>query len=289
MLSATNGVILFIFGLAFGSFFNVVAMRYDGERFVFSAARLGGRSHCTHCRHTLRWFELVPVVSFLAQRGRCRVCHARLSLAYPLTEFVTGLIFVLVPWRVGNFYGATGGVYIALAALWVAVFCVLLLISEIDLRLGVIPDELTVLLLVLGIAIVAVLENSDTLPTSFLFFFLIGLDATAGVSLGHVVGALAGVGFFGGLWVLTKGRGMGMGDVKLALPLGFLLGWPDIIVAFMASFIIGAAVGVAAIFARRKTMASAIPFGPFLAIGAFVIFLWGDAIVRAYLQIAGIG
>jgi prepilin signal peptidase PulO-like enzyme (type II secretory pathway) len=82
---------------------------------------------------------------------------------------------------------------------------------------------------------------------------------------------------------------MGMGDVKLALPLGLLLGWPDVMGAFVAAFVIGAVVGVMAIFAKRKTMQSAIPFGPFLALGTLIIFFWGEAIVQAYLHIAGLG
>jgi leader peptidase (prepilin peptidase) / N-methyltransferase len=225
----------------------------------------------------------------MMQGGRCRTCHARLSFAYPATELATGLIFVLVPWRVASFYGVTGGTLVALAALWAAVFCVLLLISQIDLRLGIIPDELTVLLLGLGIGIIFVLQNNMIGQGSFLLLPSLGLDANAGIWLSHIVGAFVGAGLFGGLWLLTKGRGMGMGDVKLAPPLGLLLGWPDSLAAFMAAFIIGAVVGVAAIFARRKTMQSAIPFGPFLALGVFVIFFWGEAIVQAYLRIAGLG
>ena len=284
-----TAIILFIFGLAFGSFFNVVAMRYDGERFVFSSKQIGGRSHCPHCKRTLSWFELIPLASFLIQGGHCRTCRTRLSFAYPVTELVTGLIFVLVPWRVSVFYGVTGSALVALAALWVAVFCTLLLISQIDLRLGIIPDELTVLLVGLGAAIIFVLQTGVQEPLSFLWLPTIGLDASAGIWLSHVVGALVGVGFLGALWLLTKGRGMGMGDVKLALPLGLLLGWPDVIGAFVAAFVIGAVVGVAAIFAKRKTMQSAIPFGPFLALAVLVIFFWGQAIVQAYLRIVGIG
>jgi prepilin signal peptidase PulO-like enzyme (type II secretory pathway) len=220
----------------------------------------------------------------MMQGGRCRTCHARLSFAYPATELATGLIFVLVPWRVASFYGVTGGILVALAALWAAVFCVLLLMSQIDLRLGIIPDELAVLLTGLGIGIIFVLQTGAIGQGSFLLLPPLGLDANAGIWLSHVVGAFVGAGLFGGLWLLTKGRGMGMGDVKLAPPLGLLLGWPDAIAAFMAAFITGAAVGVAAIFARRKTMQSAIPFGPFLALGVMTVFFFGTSLVGWYIQ-----
>jgi prepilin signal peptidase PulO-like enzyme (type II secretory pathway) len=281
--------ILFLFGIAFGSFFNVVAMRYDGEHSVFSPEKIGGRSHCSHCGKTLRWFELIPLVSFVIQGGRCRSCGTRLSYAYPVVELLTGIIFVAVPWRIAMFYSVPTGTLTAIAALWVVIFCILLLMAEIDLRLGIIPDELIVLLLGVGIVLILILQNATAGPGSFLLLPPMGLDANAGIWLGHIVGALVGVGFFGGLWLLTKGKGMGLGDVKLALPLGLLLGWPDTIAAFMAAFVIGAIAGIAAIFARRKTMKSAIPFGPFLALGVFVIFFWGQVIIEWYLRIAGIG
>ncbi len=93
-------LILFVFGLAIGSFLNVVALRYDGERSLFDAGPVSGRSYCPHCGRTLRWFELVPLVSFIMQGAKCRRCHAPISFQYPLVELISGLVFVFVPWHI---------------------------------------------------------------------------------------------------------------------------------------------------------------------------------------------
>lgn len=98
--------VLFVFGLVIGSFLNVVSLRYDGGRFIFDPRVIGGRSHCPHCKKTLRWFELVPLASFLAQGGRCRSCKAKLSIQYPIVELLYGATFVLVPWRAAAFMAA---------------------------------------------------------------------------------------------------------------------------------------------------------------------------------------
>ena len=143
-------VILFAFGLALGSFLNVVAMRYDGKHFLFSAKLIGGRSQCEQCKKTLRWFELVPLFSFVLQGGRCRRCKARLSIQYPIVELLSGIIFVSVPFAFG--IGAiTGAPLVLLAALWIAVFEALLVMTLIDIRLGVIPDEINIFLGAIGV------------------------------------------------------------------------------------------------------------------------------------------
>jgi prepilin signal peptidase PulO-like enzyme (type II secretory pathway) len=246
-------VILFIFGLAIGSFLNVVALRYDGDHFVFDAKMIGGRSHCPHCKKTLEWFELFPLLSFLFLRGRCRHCHAKIGFQYPIVELISALIFALVPLRAGG---------IGPSVFWVIAFETLLLISYIDILLGIIPDELNLLLWIVGIFFV-------------LFFDPHGIP-------GHLLGALFGGGFFLALVLATRGKGMGMGDVKLAFPLGFLFGWPGIVLLTGASFIIGAAAGIVAIVRGTKTIKASLPFGPFLAIGALIIFFFGAAILRFY-------
>jgi prepilin signal peptidase PulO-like enzyme (type II secretory pathway) len=255
-------VILFVFGVAIGSFLNVVTLRYDGEHFLLNASAIGGRSHCMHCKKTLRWFELVPIVSFLIQGGRCRECKARLAIQYPIVELLSGIIFVLVPFTLAG---------TALAAtLWVAVFEALLMMAVIDIRLGIIPDEINIFLGIVGIllAIVPGWQGSAVLSK------LIGA-------------AVAGV-FFALLIAVTRGKGMGMGDLKLAIPLGLIFGWPDIIFLLAFSFIIGAIVGVCAIVRGKSSMKSTLPFGPFLALGAVTMFFWGLPILGWYLSILGI-
>jgi prepilin signal peptidase PulO-like enzyme (type II secretory pathway) len=279
-------VVLFIFGLVIGSFLNVVILRYDGDHFILDPRIIGGRSHCNSCGKTLRWFELVPLASFVAQRGRCRTCRTKLSFQYPVVELISGLIFVFVPWRLGVSSSA-GPLPWVVAGLWIAAFLVLLVLSVIDVRMGILPDELNIALgsvgVALGILLAVSFPGGGSLLGRFGDLFTVG-----NVWVGRMIGAVAGFVFFEFLVVITKGKGIGMGDVKLALALGLLFGWPDIAAVAGCAFIFGAALGVILILARRKTMTGALPFGPFLATGAAFIFLFGAPLVEAYLHTIGI-
>ena len=260
-------IILFAFGLAIGSFMNVVALRYDGEHFLFDTKMIGGRSHCVHCKRTLRWFELVPLLSFLFQGGRCRRCNARLSVQYPTVELLSGIIFVFVPLSVG--IGAVP-VFTFITALWIIVFEALLVMALIDIRLGIIPDEINIFLGVAGI---------------FLAIFSGG--QWSGV-LSKMIGAAVAGSFFWLLIAITRGKGMGMGDLKLAIPLGFLFGWPVVLFVLALAFVIGAVVGLLSIVRGKNSMKGTLPFGPFLAIAAAVVFFWGQAIFDWYFSLLGI-
>jgi prepilin signal peptidase PulO-like enzyme (type II secretory pathway) len=265
-------IILFVFGLVMGSFLNVVATRYDGEHFLFDAKMIGGRSHCTQCKETLRWFELVPLFSFIIQGGRCRRCKAKLSIQYPLVELISALIFVFVPFTLsaGIAPGATA-LFIFIAALWIAVFEALLVMSLIDIRLGIIPDEINIFLGVVGVALTIFLS-----------------DGQWNIVLAKIIGAAAAGIFFALLIAVTRGKGMGMGDLKLAIPLGLVFGWPDIAFVAMFAFVIGAIVGVFSIARGKNTMKGTLPFGPFLALGAATMFFWGVPILNWYFSVLGI-
>jgi prepilin signal peptidase PulO-like enzyme (type II secretory pathway) len=289
MLPLNVAAALFVFGLAIGSFFNVVARRYDGEHFVFDSKEIGGRSRCPHCRTNLQWFELVPLLSFLVQGGRCRHCKKSISVAYPIVELLTGLLFVGVVWRVAVFYDAGAWTFLWISALWVAAFSILFLISYIDIRLGIVPDELAVLFGIFVIGIAAFSAAAGVAPISLIGPFWTSWGFQFSAWANAFIGAVVGLAIFGGLWLGTRGRGMGMGDVKLSAPLGFLFGWPGAIFVAMAAFIIGAVFGIAAIVAHRKTMKSAIPFGPFLALGAAVIFFAGVPLMAWYFGLMGVG
>lgn len=162
MFTTLYFILLFVLGLAFGSFFNVLIFRYDPDKNIFSPSRISGRSHCPKCRTTLRWFELVPLFSFLIQRGKCRTCRVKLSYQYPLVETLGGIIFAGVPLFLNSFYGVANQAffsfvapywYYGLIATWIFVFCIFLLITVIDLRLFIIPNELTALLVFGGLLI----------------------------------------------------------------------------------------------------------------------------------------
>jgi len=279
-MSPETSIVLFIFGTAIGSFVNVLALRYDG------GWHAEGRSRCPHCGKTLRWFELVPLISFAIQRGKCRTCRERLSIQYPVVELLSGLVWFLVPLHFA-------GVPWPMAAFWILASELILLLAVIDIRLRVVPDELVVFL---GVA--ALLETVfagaylGPAEQSFLGPFASVFGLYGELWLSHLAGAVIAGGFFGALvWVtpfVFKKEGMGMGDVTFAIPLGFLFGWPDILMVLAVAFIAGAAVGIALIIARRASRESALPFVPFLAAGAAYVFLFGGSTIEAYLRIIGL-
>ncbi|MGC9599323.1 MAG: prepilin peptidase [Minisyncoccia bacterium] len=276
-----SSAILFLCGLAIGSFVNVLALRYDGGHFLFDPKAIGGRSHCPHCGRTLGWSELIPVASFFVQRGKCKHCGAPIGLHYPLVELLSGLVFVFVPlWLGENFF---------LSALWIAAFEALLLVAYIDIRLQIVPDELNGMLVIIAI-LAAIFSVGYLGPAnhSFLGPYAAPFGLQNSFWASHLAGALFGGAFFGVLVLITRGKGMGVGDVKLGLALGLLFGWPDILLLYGSAFVIGALVGVALLLEKKKTMKSALPFAPFLALGAASIFFFGAAALGWYFRIIGL-
>jgi len=259
--------IRFVFGLLLGSFLNVVALRYREDKFVFNPKVIGGRSSCPHCKKNLQWFELVPLFSFFLQEAKCRSCRKPISWLYPLGELLSGLVFALVPLHVP---GGAGWI-------WVAVFEIFLLICIIDFRLHIIPDELTIFLAALGLFLVLGNWSTDFIGT---YRFLFGLQD--GVWLNHLFGAAILGAFFSAIVLLTRGKGMGWGDVKLSLALGFLFGWPGGMMLAATSFVLGGASGIALILLGKKNRKSTLPFGPFLGLGAVIIFFFGDKLLSFY-------
>jgi prepilin signal peptidase PulO-like enzyme (type II secretory pathway) len=292
-------LILGIFGLAIGSFMNVVALRYDGDHFLLNPKVIGGRSHCPHCKKILEWYELIPVVSWIVQRARCRGCGVRIGWQYPFVELLSALIFIAVPWR---FSFATVTLsqallsswslpwsYTILSAVWIIVCEILLLIAYIDILLGIIPDELNIALLVLGaFDILFLMKTFGIGNPSFFGMHASAFGLQSNIWINHLIAALVGGACFGILVLITKGRGMGLGDVKLAVPLGLLFGWPDILIIIGTSFILGGIFGTALILSRRKSMKSAIPFGPFLAIASVAAFFWGSWFFNGYFHLIGL-
>lgn len=262
----------FVFGLLIGSFLNVLGTRYNEDEFLFSKRVLGGRSHCPHCGKTLRWFELVPIISFIAQGTKCRSCKQKISFQYPAIEILSGLILAFIPVIVGT--------NVLTAAFWVTVFLILLLITIIDLRLSIIPNELNVILLVMGIFLLFSNIPSDfSGPYSILFGF------ESDPVLNHIFSSLVLGIFFGLIIFITRGKGMGMGDLKLVIPLGLIFGWPGGIIFVVLSFLIGAIAGIILIALKKRTRRQHIPFGPFLAAGAMTYFFFGENILRFYFEV----
>ncbi len=278
-----------MFGSAIGSFLNVVSMRYDYDGSL--AKNIHGRSHCPYCKKTLNWYELVPIISFLMQLGRCRSCRKPLSLQYPIVEILGGLFFVFVTFvfmPVNPYFP----VPYPLILIWILAFLILILISAIDFRLQIIPDNLNFLIGLLGIAlfIYRYYENDFGLTStgihgSFLgsyalMFWIYDNSLLANTLLGLVFGGI----LLGGLYFMTRGRGMGFGDVKLAIAAGLLMGWPDSALALILAFIIGGALSVGLMLVKRKGRKDYLPFGPFIALGITLVFFFGYDIANAYFQ-----
>jgi leader peptidase (prepilin peptidase)/N-methyltransferase len=238
---------LFILGLAVGSFANVLI-----DRLPKGESILWGRSHCDYCKRTLRWYELIPVLSYIIQVGRCRRCGKPLSIQYPVVELTTGIGFVLLFPRPVSFY---------------ILFVALLVIFVADLKYQIIPDSM----IVLGFAATLV-HWIGTMPV--------------GGTLQYIVAGFACFVAFYLLWLVTRGKGLGFGDVKFAPLMGVLLGFPGTVIALYIAFLTGALAGVILIVGSKKTWKSKIAFGPFLVLGTVVAWIWQSqltALWRIYL------
>ena len=209
-------------GLIIGSFLNVLTYRFNTGR------SLNGASHCLSCAKRLRWYELLPVVSYLVLRGRCQHCKSRIPPHYALVELVTALLFILVA------FAASSLTELVLHWLLVAV---LVVVAVYDQRHLIIPDTLVIILFALAFSIVG--SHSDT----------IGLALTSVVN--SALGAVVAAGVYWSLWRYSRGTWMGLGDAKLALPLGFLVGITNVFSFVVLSFWVGAGVSLAIIAYQR--------------------------------------
>jgi leader peptidase (prepilin peptidase)/N-methyltransferase len=284
--------LFFVIGACAGSFLNVISLRYQPEESLLGRGVISGRSRCPHCRRILRAVELIPLVSFIAQKGRCRSCGVRLSLQYPVVEAIAGLIFVLTPIRLSYLYVFAPERYLfILSFLWIAAFLILLLISLIDFHYYIIPDQLNIILGVLGIALIGAnifLNYSDIFYGSFIGNYSLLFYTTSSIAFNHIIGSLAAALFFAALIYGTKGAGMGWGDFKLAAAIGALVGWPDVALSVVFAFLAGGLAGVFLLILGRKNMRGVLPFGPFLALGVAALFFGGREIIEYYFIVMGL-
>ena len=252
-------VIAFVFGALIGSFLSVVAHRVPrGEGFVT------GRSRCPGCGATIAAYDNVPILSWLALRGRCRSCGERISARYPLVELATGLAFVaVVVVHRESADGLATGPHAAGLAAGLVFIAVLATITLADIDLRVIPNKILLAGAIVGVPLVLVADPDGA---------------------GERAIALAAAGGMLFLVAFAYPKGMGMGDVKLAALMGVYLG-RAVAPGLLIGFLVGALVGIALIAGKgAAARKQAIPFGPFLAVGAFVALLAGDAIVDWYLD-----
>lgn len=241
-------------GLFIGSFLNVCIHRIPREEsIVFPSSR------CPKCLEKIKPWDNIPVLSYLLLRGKCRHCKEKISARYPLVEMLSALIALAMLYR----FGLTAS--FAIYYLWA---CVLLIITFIDIDYQIIPDSLSIGGIVVGLALVWWLPV--TYPEA-----LIGLGLGAGLLIAVIYG----------YYFLTGKQGMGGGDVKLLGMIGVFTGWEGVLFTIFAGSLLGSLVGIPWALFQRKNMQTAIPFGPFLALGAFIHILFGDMLIDWYLGI----
>lgn len=269
MITATLLVVmlLFVMGLVIGSFINVVIYRM-----VNNDSPLRGRSYCDSCKKPIAWYDNIPLVSFLILKRKCRHCGEPIPWEYPAVEFITGALFVWWYFIGSTFFHLSSQPLLFIQPLfWLFVGILLVMIFFTDLMYYIIPDSAVFLLTAMTLFYRLFLTHQNIMMSRD---FQLALVCAAGASL-----------FFLSLFLLTRGKGMGFGDVKLAIPLGILLGWPNTVVAIFLSFVIGAIVGLVAMAIKKKKLKSQIPFGPFLVLGTFIALLWGGDLTRMYLSL----
>ncbi|MFA7201647.1 MAG: prepilin peptidase [Candidatus Paceibacterota bacterium] len=288
-------LLLFILGLVLGSFLNVLTLRYDPEK-KFSFRAVQGRSHCRSCHVQLKWYELIPLVSFLVQKRTCRSCHVKLSWQYPLVELGMGVIAVGIYLLFLEVFLFLPSVWIfgLVVAFWILVSMVLAFAFIVDARHFIIPNGTNLLLGIMGGGWTAFLIyagfEADLAKGSFLLHFAPLIEPWNSILLNHITGALVAGLFFLLIVLMTRGRGMGVGDIKLIAALGLLFGWPDILLIVVCSFILGTILVFPLLILRRKKGSDQIPFGPFIILATFLILFWGAGLLGVYFDIIqGIG
>jgi len=247
-------VIVAVFGLAFGSFLNVVIYRMPrGESIVFPG------SHCTGCRHVLSWYENIPILSYIALRGKCSRCKGMISIVYPIVEIVTAIMCLTIYQNFG---------LSVKAAIYFLLFSSLIVAAFIDFDRQEIPDIITLPGIVIGL--VVALAYPELLAKGR---WQAGLNSVFGILVGG--GSLYLIGFLGE--IVFKKEAMGGGDVKLLAMIGAFLGWKLTVLTFFIAPIFGSFAGI---IMRLKEGKEMIPYGPYICIGAFIAVIWGESILR---------
>ncbi len=250
-------IISFVIGLCFGSFLNALVWRTREN------IKIGkDRSMCPHCRRRLDWYENIPIISYIFLKGRARKCGKRISCQYPIVESIMGILFVFV------FYfhnQATHYFTIELLCDWFIVFN-LGFIFLYDFKYREILD-------------------SSTLPSAvilFLLSWLLGWDAWQSMGLAILIGG----GFFLAQYLLSRGKWIGGGDIRLGILMGVILGWPNIVLGLFLAYIIGAVFSLIMVTVKKQSIRGVeTPFGTYLVLGTFIAMFWGDLIVNWYMSL----
>lgn len=244
-------IIIFIFGITIGSFLNVCIYRIPLHQSIVTAP-----SHCMTCGERLKWYDMVPVFSWLILGGKCRNCKSKISAQYPLIEALNGVLYVVV--CTVNGLNLTSLILCLMTS-------ALLVLSLIDWRTYEIPFGINVFLFILGV-VATILDSGNILS--------------------HLTGMVCVSGFLGILYLASGGRAIGGGDIKLMFACGLILGWQRIILAFLLGCIIGSVIHLIRI--RVKGAGHVLAMGPYLAAGIFLAAIWGNSWISWYLSLLGI-
>lgn len=247
MLEIVFSVFFGLYGIIIGSFVNVLILRIPIKESVTLK-----RSHCMDCGHTLAWYDLFPLFSYVFLGGKCRYCKTHISVQYPIVEAANGILYAIL-------YLVNG------ISIQTILYCLctsaLLSLSVIDWRTKEIPFGFNIFILVLG---------------------LIRLFTDLGNWSQYVIGLFAVSGFLSLVLIITKGRGIGGGDIKLMAATGLLLGWQLNIIAFLVGCILGSVIHLTIMAVKKADRVLA--FGPYLSMGVFIAMIWGEQLVSWYLS-----
>ena len=247
-------ILIFILGTIIGSFLNVCIYRIPREESIVFPS-----SHCTSCGTPLRWYNLIPVLSYIFQRGKCSYCGEKISLQYPTVELLNGFIYLLLYYSFGL---SIDFIFYSI------IFSILLVISFIDFKFQIIPDSLNIFILIFAIIY------------KLLQFILYGISPNI---LNSILGLLISGGLFLLIAIISKG-GMGGGDIKLIGVLGFILGIKFSLLNIFLSFILGAIISIFLLLFKIKGRKDPIPFGPFICIAFMIVTICGENIIFWYLN-----
>lgn len=247
-MNTINLILIIVLGLIVGSFLNVLILRMDDLKSV-----LYTRSHCPSCQKTLAWYDLVPFLSFVLLRGKCRYCLKPISWQYPVVELLTAVVFLLLYLYFG----------LSIALLFYIIeFSILIVILIFDIRTQTVPEYFS--WVALGLAFLG-------------GWYFGGFSIFSGI-----LGALISGGLLAILVYASKEKWMGAGDIKIGATLGFLCGYPAVLVGTFLAFVLGSIVGIIYIYLTKQTIKSSLPFAPFLVIATLITILFGRLIIDWY-------
>ena len=259
-------IFIFSLGLCMGSFVNALTYRLN------LGLSMWDRSMCPKCKHKLNLLDLIPVCSFLFLKAKCRYCKSKISWQYPLVEFIAGVIFLLIYLKFIINYDFINYGLVETIDLSLLFICAIILVTIFiyDLKYYIIPNKVLFPGIILGIIILI-----------FKSIYTWSLE----LAITHAFSIFIVFGFFLVLYLLSKGKWIGAGDVKFGILLGLILPWQQSLIMLFFTYVIGAIVGIILLISKKKKLKEKVPMGTFLVIGTFISIFFGEIILEWYLNL----